>query len=316
MIENIKITSRDQWLALRRNDVTASAAGALLGVHEYATAYGLWALKSGKIEEDAEVSPAMIRGMLLEPVALKLLQMQRPDWDFRWNGTPGELDGHYWRDTDHRIGATPDCWATGPDGRHHIVQVKTIQASIFRRKWMTNDDSESAEAEISPPLWTVVQAIIESHLTKVEGAMLALLVIGAGLDMHMIDVPVHAGIIDRVQAAVADFWRRVAENDPPAPDYAADGATIAKLYGSDNGLEVDLRADNRMPALLADRKKLMAIRKDAYDRLEPINAELKHKLGSHAGAYVPGWHVTNKLQHRKTVVSPATSFRVLRVKEL
>ena len=34
-IETLEPTDREHWLALRREDVTASAVGALLGAHPY-----------------------------------------------------------------------------------------------------------------------------------------------------------------------------------------------------------------------------------------------------------------------------------------
>ena len=49
MIEQLAIESREQWLAMRRQDITASTAGALLGLHPYVTAYSLWAEKTGLV---------------------------------------------------------------------------------------------------------------------------------------------------------------------------------------------------------------------------------------------------------------------------
>jgi predicted phage-related endonuclease len=314
MIERIPIASRDQWLTMRRQDVTASVAGSLLGVHEYQTAYNLWALKSGKISEDVEETPAMTRGMLLEPVAMKLLRIDRPDLRLTWNGIPGEISGDYFRDPEHRIGCTPDCFMEDDRGRG-IVQFKSVEQNIFRKKWHVGDD-DGSYAEISPPLWTVVQAIIEADLTESQTAALAVLVVGSGLQVHFIDVPIHAGVIDRMREAVKDFWRRVEQNDPPTPDYAADGETIAKIYSADNGREIDLSRDNRMVTILEERENLLALRKDAKDRLEPLNAELKEKLGENTAAYARGWQVTNKLQHRKAYAVEANAFRVLRTKRI
>src|SRR5262245_7287249 len=79
-IERIEYGDREAWLKLRGKDVTASVAGALLGVHEFTTPYGLWALKSGKIAEDPEETGPMRRGRLLEPVAIELIQEEHPDW--------------------------------------------------------------------------------------------------------------------------------------------------------------------------------------------------------------------------------------------
>jgi predicted phage-related endonuclease len=54
----------EEWLGLRREDVTASQAAALLGAHPYTTAYQMWADKTGRSSEkemngaDAPRAPA------------------------------------------------------------------------------------------------------------------------------------------------------------------------------------------------------------------------------------------------------------------
>lgn len=317
MIDRIPISDRAQWLELREQDVTASVAGALLGVHDYQTAYGLWAKKSRKVTDDVEESPAMLRGLLLEPVAYKLLQIEQPTWRLEWNGEPGTISGDYYRDPIHRIGATPDCFATDPARGRGVIQVKSVEKSIFRRKWYAHDDEDGGgPAEVQPPLWIAVQAIVEAHLTGCKWAAVAPLVIGFGLEMPIIDIPIHAGVIGKLQERVADFWLRVETGDAPDPDYGRDGETIAKLYGDDNGLEVDLRGDNELPPALEERETAMAARKVLSDRLDEIKAMIAHKLGSNAVGYLPGWQVSNKLQHRKEFTAKATSFRVVRAKRI
>jgi hypothetical protein len=47
-VVSIPIIIREQWLANRENDVTASAVAALVGTHPYQTAFGLHMLKTGQ----------------------------------------------------------------------------------------------------------------------------------------------------------------------------------------------------------------------------------------------------------------------------
>jgi len=108
MIERIPIESREQWLSLRRQDVTASAAGALLGLHPYISAWSLWAEKTGLVSSDAPMNAAMERGLELEPIAIKRLQKLHPDWNITQPAA-------YYRDPEARLGATPDCLATDPE---------------------------------------------------------------------------------------------------------------------------------------------------------------------------------------------------------
>ena len=99
-IETRTIKSREEWLKWRKEDVTASAAAALLGLHPYTTLLQLYMDKTGIVPLEGD-SPAMRRGRLLEPLALELIREARPDWEV-WKAED------YVRDPQHRLGATPD----------------------------------------------------------------------------------------------------------------------------------------------------------------------------------------------------------------
>lgn len=304
-IEQHQLTDRAAWMALRERDVTASVAGAVLGVHEYQTPFGLWALKSGLAHEDPEESPAMRRGRLLEPVALQILAEDRADWRVI------PANDVYWRDAAARIGATPDAYAIDPNraGRG-VVQVKTTSDLVFRRKWLDED------RQVQVPLWIAVQAIVEARLTGATWAAVAVLVVGHGLDLHVVDIPLHDGLWTRLVEDVATFWRGVEAGEPPAPDFGRDGETIAALYPPDEGAEpLDLSADNLAPALVDEREALSARTKADKARLDEIKAELTHKLAGHPIARLAdGREITRTIQHRAESVVKATSFPVLRVR--
>lgn len=301
MIERIAIEDREQWLKLRQRDVTASVAGALLGVHEHTTAYEQWALKSGRIPPDIEENDAMLRGRLLEPVAAQLLAMKRPEWR-------QTVPGAYYRDPDVRLGATPDLFVDCPERGRGIVQIKTTADMIFRQKWR-----DETTREIVLPLWIAVQTMTEMHLTGRSWGAVALMVVGMGLDLHVIDVPMHSGVMLKTIGATRDFWRLVESGEEPAPDYGRDKATIERLYAEDDGGEIDLSGDNHIRSLLVDRAEWIERRKSAEKAIEPIDAEIKHRMGNAAVAFVgDGKSITHKTQHRREYVAKASTFRVLR----
>jgi len=302
-IERHLIKDRSQWLGLRQSDVTASVAGALLGIHEYQTAYGLWALKSGLITEDAEETAPMRRGRLLEPVALQLLSELRPTWRV-------ERGQHYFRDSEARIGATPDAFAIDPERKGFgIVQIKTVEPSIFRRKWKSDDEFAAPE----PPIWIVIQAIIEAHLTGASWAVVTPLVVGFGLDLPIIEIPIHAELMNILRAKVATFWKRVETKTPPEFDYVKDGKLISRMYGADDGSEVDLSTDNMLPGLAEELAVLKERMKADEKRRTEIENEFKAKIGSASIAYLADrQRVTWKTQSRKGFVVEPTSYRVLR----
>lgn len=299
-VERHIIKSEQEWHGWRQKDVTASVAGALLGVHEYTTPFSLWALKSGQIAEDPEESAPMRRGRLLEPVAVEMLREERPNWII----DRGKV---YLRDPDVRLGCTPDVFASDPERGPGVVQIKSVESMIFRKKWMQ-------DGEVTPPLWIAVQAIIEAHLTGSKWAAVAPLVIGHGVDLPIIDIPIHAGVIEKIEEEVRKFWKMVESGKPPHPDYARDGETIARLYAHEApGKMVDLRGDNLLPGLLDARSILNAEIKDREQKRDAINTEIKAKLGDAEIGMIDGFKVTWKTQKRKEHVVPASEFRVLRV---
>lgn len=303
-IERIRIASRDQWLALRRQDVTASIAAALLGIHPYMTAFELWALKSGKIAEDAEETPPMRRGRLLEPVAVQLLREERPDWQISDHPV-----GLYFRDPIARIGATPDLLVKDENGRHGVIQLKSVDPMIFRRDW------RDADGNVTPPLWIVIQAIIECHLCGFEWAAVAPMVVGHGVELPVVPVPLHEGIIERVKGEVAHFWRLVESGKAPDVDFGRDGALLERLY-TPTGETIDLSGDNSI-AGLADEKDRIAGQKSALERRQKeIKAELLTKLdGASAGRLSDGRVITAARVHRKAYEVEASSYMDVRVRK-
>lgn len=300
-IERHSITSREQWLALRQKDITASVAGALLGVHEYETPYSLWAQKSGRISEGIEDTPPMKRGRLLEPVAVELMRELRPTWKI----TRGDV---YLRDPNTRLGATPDVFVEDPDRGPGIVQIKSVESMTFRRKWRGDD------GEVRPPLWIAVQAIVEAHLTGAKWVGVAPLVVNHGLDMPIIDdIPLHGGVIERLKRETAAFWKRVESGDAPPADYTRDGEIIAELYGVSVAETVDLSGDARLIALMKQDKELAATASDTKELREAVKAEIIEKLGHNALALCDGWKISAPTTNRKAYSVAASSYRAVRI---
>lgn len=303
-IVRLKPKSSAAWHRYRGQDVTASIVGALFGAHEFVTPYELWALKSGRLHNDPEESEPMKRGRLLEPVAVRLLREMRPTWTITHNTGPGD----YWRDKDARLGGTPDVLAVDPERGPGIVQIKSVEAGTYRRKWL------DADGLIEPPFWISLQAATEAYLTGSKWAAVAPLVIGHGVEMPIIDVPLIPGVIDRIKDETIAFWRMVESGEEPLPDFSRDASTIERLYAADQGEEIDLSRDNHIFDLIASRHRLKAAAKDCHAQVEAIDAEIKHKLQGATIGHLPGGRkITWKGQRRAGFWSPPSSFRVLRV---
>jgi hypothetical protein len=133
------------------------------------------------------------------------------------------------------------------------------------------------------------------------------------LDVHMYEVPRKAQAEQRIRDAVGKFWRSVDAGEQPRADYTRDGSLLALIWPRESpGRVLDLRADNRMPELLAERERLKGIIKEANEKGEAIQAEIAEKLQDAEAAICAGWRLTYKQQTRKAYSVKESAFRVLR----
>lgn len=293
MIEVITPKDRAAWLKARGQDITASVVGALFGVHDFVTPYEIWATKTGRVPRTDEETDAMRRGRLLEPVAVQILREEHPDWHVDHNAA----ENTYYRDPARRIGATPDVIAFRPGYGKGVVQIKSVEAGVYRRKWLDEDGNPEV------PLWIALQATQEAFLTGAEWAAVMPLVIGFGIDAPLIDIPLDnmPGVIDAITERAADFWGMVADDREPPIDYARDGALIDRLYQiGDPREEADLTA---APHLIEDIQRRADLRRNiaALDaEATGIETRIKALMGTAEVAHIAGGRsITWKTQKRR-----------------
>lgn len=269
-VDLIMPANEAEWHAARARDVTASVAGAVLGCHSYTTPYRLWAEKSGRVEPDHEENEAMRRGRLLEPAAIEMLREERPQWivDYR-------NDRAYYRRPDLRIGATPDAFARrgDRDGRG-IVQIKVVSEDAFRNGWV---DPDTRTVEL--PLWIGIQAIVEAKLTSSQWAAVAAMVVGRGIKMHVIDIPLHDDLWSLLVGEVAKFWSIVDGDGHPPVDWQKDASTVSAVHRHSTARSVDLSYMDGIDEIIARFMKTRDERR-ALERTEGVlRPQILHALG-------------------------------------
>lgn len=293
MIEVIQPRDRNAWLRARGQDITASVVGALFGVHDFVTPYELWATKTGRLPRQDDETDAMRRGRLLEPVAVQILREERPGWKIHHNAA----ENTYYRDRDRRIGATPDVIAECPQRGRGIVQIKSVEAGIYRRKWVGDDGNPEA------PLWIALQATQEAFLTGAQWAAVCPLVIGFGIEAPLIDIPLDnmPGVIEAITERAADFWAMVREDREPPVDYERDAALIDRLYAiGDPREEVDLTGSPRVTELVEIIRSARAEADRLLAAVEAAGAEIKAAMGTAEVAHISGGRtITWKTQKRR-----------------
>jgi predicted phage-related endonuclease len=302
-VERIPIVDREQWLALRRHDVTASTVGCLFPEvqHPYQTIAGLHAEKLGLEMPGPDPESAIIRrGTALEPVVAGEVGRLLPGWSI-------SKCQHYLRDTERRIGATPDFDIIDNHGHRGVLQTKTVGSYAFKRQWGEADNP-------TPPFWITLQVVAEMMLASADFGLIGVLVIGDfAFDTHIIEVDRNSAAEGKIYRAVERFWAAMDAGECPELDYERDTDLVKLLYPQEvEGKTVDLRSDNHILELLDEREAAIDAASAAEKAKERINNEIRAKMGDAESAIVNGWKVTLKTTHQKEQVRKATSYRVLR----
>lgn len=295
-VERIPVTSREQWLELRRHDVTASDVAAVLGLSPYKTPLRVWAEKTGRAKEGQE-NAAMRRGRWLEGAVIHALEEER----LRWAIT-NLRSSVYLRDSKARIGATPDAVAASADGEI-IIQCKVVARPVFD-SWTDG-----------PPLGYQLQTLTEAMLWGAKYAVIAALVIDTfTAELVVFNIERHAEAEQKIRAAAKKFWSDIESGEAPKADYSRDGELLAHLYKPRDEIEpLDLSANNRLPELLEQRRQLKELIKHGEKDCAAMDAEIVEALKGATVGILPGWQISHRIQHRQEVVIAAKSFPVLRV---
>jgi predicted phage-related endonuclease len=298
-IERIEITGREQWLALRKNDVTASVVAALFGAHPYTSALKLYLMHSG-IEFDEADNRVFRRGRLMEPAVALAVGEDRPSWHV-------EKCNSYYRDPDLRLGATPDFMVHNDPRGLGVLQTKTAAPHIYQRDW---------EGGATVPFWIQLQVLTEAMLTEAAFGVVAVLEINAfDMALSIIEVPRHPAAEQRIRDAVAKFWDDVAAGREPEPDYGKDAELLKMIAPREvTDKSIDLSGDNELPALLDLREEIMAAMKGYDARKAEIETAIKFRMrDAESVVGLPDWKITWKTTHRQEYVIKAKDIRTLHI---
>ena len=281
------ITSRSQWLDLRRQDVTASRVGALFDAHPYLTREQLAGTLLGTHNEGD--TPAMRRGRILEPAVAAALAEEHPGWRITKATT-------YHRLPVPRLGATPDYWYVDDDGRVGVCQCKTTSPETWE-KWHGR-----------VPLAYTLQVLLEMMCTGREHGLIALMVTSRSLPLYEFPVARHPAAEAKILAAATAWWQAF-DRGEIAPAAAVDDLETL----TDDGSTIDLSADNWLSSALPERSQLKAEIAEREKRVGEIDEYLRTRMGLARYGHLPGWVVTWRSYQRKERLQPAGTFRRLLV---
>jgi len=301
MILKISLTgkTREQWLQLRADDVTASRIGALFGVDPYCSPLRLYHEKIGTELGQDDDSPVLRRGRLFESAVAAAVAEQRPEWTITKANA-------YLRDAEARMGATPDFDIAGDPRGPGILQCKTCAPGVFDREWRNGQ----------LPFVTTLQVLAEMMLTGAAfGAAAALKIDPFDVQCAIVEVPRHEPSERRIVDAVKKFWDDVEHGREPGPDYGLDKELIAALRPHEAiGSAIDLAGDNEIAAGLAERADLKDSMKRMDKRCSEIEAMVMARMGeAERITGLADFKVTWKTEKRKEYTVKARESRVLRI---
>lgn len=306
MIKRFSGYTHAEWLKLRHQDVTASAIGALFGVHPYLTALGLYAEKIQPNPTPLADNGVLRRGRWFEAAALKAAAEMRPKWQF-------SEPAAYFRDEENRIGATPDALYVDENGECGAFQVKTVAPEIFKRDWLGTEGDDDGAGAVEVPFWALLQAYTEARMLGYFRAAVGVLVVSEfNPQMYIVDFACPEDTYARIVKETRRFWAMIDKRTPPPADYAKDLEAIKSLY-TGTGPQVDLSGDEKFGKLLDERDAVLARRNQAVEDAKAVNAKIIEAMKNAEAVVHTSRLVSYKLQERKAYTVGANSFRVLRV---
>ena len=264
----------DRFTRNRRTGIGGSDAAAIEGVSPWASALSLWEEKRGVAPPRSEPNEVMLWGTRLEHAIRSGyrqdtgIPVKKPEDMLRHPDIPwliGHLDG-WVEDRNH------------PKAR--LLEVKTAQR--LSEQW-----GAPGSADIPLPYFVQVQHYMA--LTGYDLTDVAVLV--SGREMHIYTVPADRSYIDALLADEAEFWRRVQENDPPAPDGSdSAGAVLRRMYPT---ATVDTAPSSPVMEVTVDLYLASKRVKEEAERDMAAKAQqMQSYMGSAGRMVVPGAVVT------------------------
>ncbi len=293
--------SRDEWLKLRREGIGGSDVAAVVGLSPWNTPFGVWADKTGALDDIDESEP-MLWGRLLEDAVMD-------EWGRRSGLSTIHRGGLFRRVDEPWMMCTVDGLAV-PRGSTELADVEAVVEVKL--------DSSKGWPD-GPPAHYVCQVQWQMAVLGVSTAHVVVLHQGRRLDVHTVaaDPEDQTALID----AARSFWFDHVEAGVAPPVAADDNRLLGQVWPDDGDGEVEV--DGELVAELADvRRRLDELSR----RRDWLEAQIKDRLreaqvGTVDGVRAVSWRAqtrriidTRRLKaERPDIAEQYTSERTTRV---
>lgn len=266
-MQRYEIKDEAEWLAKRKGYVTSTEAAGLFGIQAAygKSAFELWHVKKGGIEEARVENDYMMVGKMMEETICQIILKKNPDWKI-------EAFPYFIYDDEDKIGSSFDRKLTIGSAKW-LMEIKSISYRQYKEDFIEHDEDD-IEAK---PCYEVQMQVELECAEEFEGCLMAVFI----LDTRTIKYIWRRrdkSMSSSIRSAVREFW---AMEQPPAPDYAKDKSILASLSPfCDPNRALDATEDNRLTELAAQYKNEKDLEKRAKKNADAIYAEIMHKLGN------------------------------------
>lgn len=260
MLQIIKIESEAQWLGLRKNNINSTESSAFFGMSPYMSAFELFHLKKGTIEDGFVANSRTKAGQHMEEAIAKYALNEL--------GLEGQPMKDYYYDDEDRMGTSCDWEITSPgEYMGHILEVKNVDFLQYRDKWTEHEAPNHIETQVQHQM----------EVTDRDGAIIVALV--GGNDLKFIyrkrDKEMGAGL----RNATKEFWKAIDEGMEPEPDYNGDADLIIKMHQAAGEAVLDGRGSVMINALFNEYDMLKKLAKESDDAKSSKKAEILDAIG-------------------------------------
>lgn len=258
-----KPATREEWLEARRQVITATDIGAILGLNPYKSRTDLWLEKNG-LTADKEETGAMWLGRAFEDVCAK--------WWSERMGRKVCSHGSLVISDCGRFGATPD-YTVETDDVQELLEAKT---TVLRSAQGIGFDPYQQGTDRVPESY-VLQCQWQMFLTETQVCHLALLVLDVR-ELWVYEIRRCEDLIAKCVRAAEEFLELLKGDMPEITgDHPRDLKTLAELYPEDEGEPI--HATDEDEALIARFEMAVSDLKRAEVNKDALEAQIKARMG-------------------------------------
>jgi putative phage-type endonuclease len=252
---------RDEWLAARRQGVTASEVAALLGISPFESPFDLYWKKIGQIPEDFDTDRLEL-GRILEPYVASRFAKAHPEIDLARGGLFQSVE-RVWQM------ATPDYLLDAPDGDgKYTDSVLEIKTSGTYDGW-----GDTGTDEV--PAYIAAQVLYQMDVIGCRTGYVSCLFLSTQ-QIRTYVLAYDEVDVELMRVRAAEFWQRIQDGNPPEIDgHTATKLALKRLYP-----EADEAEKAEVPEDLATRYRTAC---DAVKRAEERKAGVENEIRAAMG---------------------------------